>query len=91
MRSFVCFEGRPGGDTTFAVVARGAVDLTVDPASTPGWGRVAQVVAKKSTLQATTNFCTNAVFRNPSAGGSETLVVASNVDTTFTGVDLGRL
>lgn len=89
--SFTCFENLQTGVTSYAVTARGNVDLTIDPASTPGWQRVAQVQAKKGNLQATTIFATTAVFRNASAGLGETLIVNASGNTEFAGLDLGLI
>ena len=86
--TYTCFENQPGM-LSFAVTAKGDCDLTVDPASTPGWARVARVQAKKTNLQGTTIYATTAVFRNPSAGASETLIINSSRETEFAGLSLG--
>lgn len=86
--TFTCFENQPGM-LSFSVTAKGDCDLTVDAASTLGWTRVVQVQAKKATIQSTTIYATTAIFRNPSAGVSDTLIINSSRETEFAGLSLG--
>lgn len=86
--SFTVFENAQGV-VSYAVTAKGAVDITVAPGSTAGWSRITQVVAKAGTLQSTTNYATTAIFRNPSAGAGETLIVNASRNTEFVALNLG--
>lgn len=76
----VCEHEEINGARAYVVTAGHYTDLTVNGASSDGWTRLKQVALSYGNLQGSVQYGTAAIFRNPSAGGDETLIVDSSYD-----------